>query len=155
MSTLHPHLLELLEASTSTLPDVSRRTMFGCEALFAHQAIFALVWKTGRIGLKLTDPVLFDELHGLPGAERWSPGGKMTMSHWLLVPESFHDDTEALKRWAQQAHALAMKGGTSAPTKKPTKKAPAPSTKKAAKKKPGPAKKKGGPAKKSGGKKRR
>lgn len=43
------HLLELLEEGSSKLPGVTRRKMFGCEALFANANIYALVWKEGRI----------------------------------------------------------------------------------------------------------
>jgi hypothetical protein len=45
-------------------------------------------------------------------------GEGRAVSHWLLVPESFHDDDEALATWAREAHATAF------PTeKKPAKKA--------------------------------
>jgi hypothetical protein len=33
----------------------------------------------------------------------------MTMSHWVLVPESFHKKPTDLAKWVKRAHALALK----------------------------------------------
>src|SRR5687768_10499929 len=99
VSTLNSHLLSLVEESSKGLPGVGMRKMFGCEALFANGSIYSLIWKTGRIGVKIPDAAQFQELMAIDGSEPWSPGSNMTMSHWVLVPESFHDDAEALKTW--------------------------------------------------------
>lgn len=80
--------------------------MFGCDAVFAEGRIFGLVWKEGRIGLKMPDPALYKQLHQLPGAAPWVAGDR-TMSHWLLVPPSFHDDTQELAVWVAHAHKQA------------------------------------------------
>jgi TfoX/Sxy family transcriptional regulator of competence genes len=110
VSTLNSHLLSLVEDASRGLPGVAMRKMFGCEAMFANGKIYSLIWKTGRIGVKIPDTAQFDELMAQDGAEPWSPGGpKMKMSHWVLVPESFHDDSEALKTWVARAHGHAMK----------------------------------------------
>ncbi len=93
--------------------------MFGCEALFANANIYALVWKDGRIGLKIPDEKLNAQLMSLPGSDPWSPGGKMSMRRWILVPESFHDDLDALAPWVKRAHALALEAE---PAKKPASK---------------------------------
>lgn len=106
-SSLNTHLRSLLDEATQALRGVSVRRMFGCDALFTADAIFALVWKAGRIGLKLPDPELYKTLLSLPGAEPWAPGSMKPMAHWVLVPEEFHDDPELLARWVQQAHRLA------------------------------------------------
>jgi TfoX/Sxy family transcriptional regulator of competence genes len=108
MGTLYPHLLSLIEEASDRLPAVSKRLMFGCEALFADHSIYALVWKTGRIGVRLPDAARFAELMAVDGAEQWSPGKNMTMSHWVLVPESFHDDTDSLGEWVRRAYQFAM-----------------------------------------------
>ena len=102
MTSLNAHLLE---TASESLPGVFRRMMFGCESLFVDGHIYALVWKEGRIGLKLTDPKDYDTLRAMPGATPWSPGGRMIMRSWLLVPESFHDDPATLKDWVRRAHA--------------------------------------------------
>lgn len=106
-SSIHTYLRSLLDEATEKLGGVSARRMFGCDALFAKDAIFALVWKEGRIGLKLPDASLFQSLSALPGTKPWAPGDMKPMAHWLLVPESFHDDPELLTKWVRHAHALA------------------------------------------------
>lgn len=109
MGSLFPHLLELLEEASRELPGVSPRRMFGCDALFAYGNIYALVWKDGRIGLKLPEPSLYEELMAMPGAARWEVGPSQAMSTWVLVPEDFHDDSEQLQVWVRRAHELASK----------------------------------------------
>ena len=107
MSTsLVDHLLSLLLDHTSGLEGVGRKKMFGCEAFFRDGAIFALVWKEGRIAVKLTDAALNSELAALDGTAPWSPGATK-MGNWLLVPESFHDDDEVLETWVRRAWACA------------------------------------------------
>lgn len=108
MGSLFPHLLELVEDASRDLPGVSPRRMFGCDALFAYGNIYALIWKDGRIGLKLPEPSAFEELMAMPGAVPWTPG-RSAMSHWVLVPEDFHDQPERLVPWVRRAHALAAK----------------------------------------------
>jgi DNA transformation protein len=107
-------LADGVEDASRDLPAVERRRMFGCDAWFAAGAIFALVWKHGRIGLKLPDPEAYAELFALPGAAPWTAGTK-TMSGWVLVPEAFHDDPAALRAWVARAHRAAL----AAPAKRP------------------------------------
>jgi TfoX/Sxy family transcriptional regulator of competence genes len=99
-------LQELLDAAAEGLPGITARRMFGCHALFASGVIFALVWKTGRLGLKLPIEATFEELMALPGADPWTAGTK-TMSQWVLVPVTFHTDHDLLKQWVHRAHGLA------------------------------------------------
>ena len=66
----------------------------------------------------------------MPGAEPWCAGPK-AMAHWLLVPEEFHDDPEALAPWLRRAHAQAKaRAHGPAPAQKAAR---APAAKKAAK----------------------
>jgi len=107
----------LLDAAAEGLPGVTSRRMFGCHALFADGTIFGLVWKTGRLGLKMPNDAVFQELMALPGADPWT-AGKKTMSQWVLVPAGFHDDPALLKQWVRRAHGLAAasaKQGASSP----------------------------------------
>jgi|SRR5579862_708684 len=97
----------LCEASRG-LPGVTDRKMFGCHALFANNNIYALVWKTGRIGLRLPDVELFNELMSKGGSEPWTAGNR-TMAHWVLVPKIFERKADLLSRWANAAHHLAAK----------------------------------------------
>lgn len=101
-------LYDLLEEAAGPLPAVSRRRMFGCDALFAEGNIFALIWKTVRIGVRLPEPAAYAEAMARPGAIPWSVGdGVKPMAHWVLLPEADHEDPAALGRWVAIAHAQA------------------------------------------------
>jgi TfoX/Sxy family transcriptional regulator of competence genes len=117
MRTLLLELRSRLDDLTDGLPEVSVRKMFGCDAFLARGAIFAMVWREGRIGLRLPDEQL-PELRALPGADPWRHRD-MVVRQWVLVPESFHDDPHGLSPWVQKAHAAALARGPAA-TKKPT-----------------------------------
>ncbi len=106
-------LTEFVETAATPLAKVTKRRMFGCDGFFAGGSIFGLIWKAGRIGVRLPDAALYDELIATRGAGPWMAGA-MKMSHWVLVPEAFHDDDAALAKWIRKAHVLAM----SAPVKK-------------------------------------
>lgn len=108
----------VMEEASAGLLEVHEKRMFGCDAFFAGSAIYGLVWKTGRIGLKFTDPAVFAELMAMPGAAPWTAGDR-TMSHWVLVPEPFHDDPLRLRAWVERAHRDAAAGDSvQAPRKK-------------------------------------
>jgi TfoX/Sxy family transcriptional regulator of competence genes len=98
--------LAILEDAAAGLP-YTRRKMMGHDCLFAPAGIFALVADGGRIGLRLAEPEAYETLSGLDGAGLWSPMGKRPMRHWVLVPESFLDESATLRAWVQRAHGLA------------------------------------------------
>ncbi len=123
-------LEEILNSVTIGLSKVTSKKMFGCHALWADGNVFALVWKHGRIGVKLPDSTQYQTLMNASGAEPWK-AGPMQMSHWVLVPEAFHTKSGELKKWAIKAHGLCSKL-----EKEPKKSAPGkPSAKKQTKKK--------------------
>ncbi len=109
MRTLLIELRSRLEDLTGSLPGVTVRRMFGCDAFLAGGAIFAMVWREGRIGLRLPDEQL-PELRALPGADPWRHRD-MVVRQWVLVPESFHDDADGLAPWVRKAHAAALGRG--------------------------------------------
>jgi DNA transformation protein len=111
MRTLLLELRSRLDDLTDGLPRVTVRRMFGCDAFLAGGAIFAMVWREGRIGLRLPDDLL-PELRALPGADPWRHRD-MVVRQWVLVPESFHDDTDGLAAWVHKAHAAALDRGPS------------------------------------------
>lgn len=117
-STQREKLLEVLRTASADLPDVIEKKMFGCEALFTTGGIFALLWKTGRIGLKLTDEKRYAALASQKGAEPWAPGAKV-MRGWVLVAPKL-EEPKALAPWLAEAHAMAsdVKSATSKPKKK-------------------------------------
>lgn len=100
-------LENILNASAEGLSKTTSKKMFGCHALFANENVFALVWKHGRIGVKLTETTEFDKLMSLKGSEPWK-AGPMRMSHWVLVPESFNSQRKLLAPWVKLAHAQAL-----------------------------------------------
>lgn len=108
-------LYDVLEEAAGPLPAVTKRRMFGCDALFADGNIFALIWKAGRVGVRLPDPVAFEAALARPGAGAWSVGdGMKPMAHWVLLPEGDHDDPATLARWVGTAHGMAMALGPKA-----------------------------------------
>lgn len=102
-------LKTLLAEASDYLPDVHVRKMFGCYAFFARDHIYGLVWPHdgGRIGLKIPEQSLYDDLMAQPGSIPWSPGGAGKMGWWVLVPTAFHDDRETLLKWVEIAHDFA------------------------------------------------
>lgn len=116
MRTLLVELRTCLEELTAPLPWVTTRRMFGCDAFLARGTMFALVLKEGRIGLKLPDDDLVG-LRALPGADAWKPGD-MVMRQWVLVPETFHDDSDGLAPWVARAHAAALARSEAGPTRR-------------------------------------
>jgi len=106
----HEYLQSLLDESSASLAGVTHRRMFGCHAVFANGSVYGLVWKTGRLALKFPDPETRRELLSMPGAEPWTAGNK-TMREWVLLPESFHDDTDLVREWVERAHAVAFAAG--------------------------------------------
>lgn len=129
MRSLLLELRSALETLTANLPGVTMRRMFGCDAFLARGAIFAMVWREGRIGLRLPDALL-PELRALPGADPWRHRD-MVVRQWVLVPESFHDDPDGLARWVRKAHTAALERG---PASAKTRPGAAPTRRKAARK---------------------
>jgi TfoX/Sxy family transcriptional regulator of competence genes len=103
--------IEELETRTNLaaegLPNVTARNMFGCHALFADGNVFGLVWKGGRIGVRLPDDSTYNKLMSQTGAAPWK-AGKMTMKHWVFVPEGMHQNRASLRKWLKIGHGLAM-----------------------------------------------
>lgn len=135
MSTELAFLKERLEHATAGLRSVTTKRMFGCDAFFRDGNMFALVWKHGRIGVKLPNAASHASLSAVAGVEPWSPGGKMVMGSWLLVPDAWNDDENALQPWVRVAYGEATgEGKKKAAAKKPA--ATKPAVKKPAAKKP-------------------
>ncbi|HVP60958.1 MAG TPA: TfoX/Sxy family protein [Myxococcaceae bacterium] len=117
MRTLLLELRSRLDDLTDGLRHVTVRRMFGCDAFLAGGAIFAMVWREGRIGLRLPDDQL-PELRALPGADPWRHRD-MVVRQWVLVPESFHDDPDGLAPWVRKAHAAALARGPASAKRPP------------------------------------
>lgn len=100
-------LERLLNGAAKALPAVEGKKMFGCHALWAGGNVFALVWKEGRIGVKLPLAADYEALLAVKGAGPWK-AGPMKMAHWVLVPPSVQVDSRAFRRWVSRAHALAL-----------------------------------------------
>jgi hypothetical protein len=86
---------------------VEKKKHVGCDAFFADGALYALVWKDGRLALKLPDPRLRSGLEALPGAQAWKQAAKGVEGDWVLVDEKVHGKAGLLKDWVAKAHGLA------------------------------------------------
>lgn len=98
-------LEKVLISSATGLSKVTSKKMFGCYALWVNENVFALVWKHGRIGVKLPIESEYESLMKISGSDPWK-AGPMTMAHWVLVPESYHAKLADLKKWTIKAHNL-------------------------------------------------
>ena len=87
--------------------DTIERRMFGCDAFFTAGQIYGLIWKEGRIGLKLPDLKLFDEAMSLDDSIPWVAGNRI-MSKWVLFPKSIVKRRADLLKWVKRAHLLAQ-----------------------------------------------
>jgi TfoX/Sxy family transcriptional regulator of competence genes len=98
-------LQKTVDPLAQALPNVTSKKMFGSPAYWVNGNVFALVWKHGRIGVKLPNESKYEALMSAKGAAPWK-AGPMTMAHWVLVPEAFHGDKTQLKKWLKEAHTL-------------------------------------------------
>lgn len=121
MPTKIEELNTLLDGATSTLTNVNSKKMFGCHAAWVNENVFALVWKTGRIGVKLPNEPDYSKLMSLAGEEPWKAGPKQ-MAHWVLMPIDFHNKKASLNKWVSKAHELcqSLPAKKSKPTSKST-----------------------------------
>jgi TfoX/Sxy family transcriptional regulator of competence genes len=121
MATDKTKIVELegvLNGVASGLAKVTSKKMFGCHALFANGNVFALVWKHGQIGVKLTDEGDYENLLSEKGTDPWK-AGPMKMAHWVLVSETIQSNPKTLTSWVHLTHKQAI----SAPPKKKNTKA--------------------------------
>ncbi len=95
------------DGAMAGLDAVEPKRLFGCDGYFVNGNIFGLVWKEGRLGLRLTDEAKQLEVLGLAGADPWK-AGPMIMKHWVLVPMDWHRKPSVLKQWARLAFELAL-----------------------------------------------
>lgn len=87
-----------------------RRRMFGGYGFFApNGGMFAGVLSDGAVILRLALGEAREELIAL-GGQPWVFEGRakpITMHQWIVIPDSFYDDTDSLHVWLKRAHALA------------------------------------------------
>jgi TfoX/Sxy family transcriptional regulator of competence genes len=98
-------LEELLNSATTKLKNIESKKMFGCHAAWIKGNVFALVWKKGRLAVKLPDETTFNKLMGEKGAAPWKIGPK-TMGHWVFVPKTFHKNARSINTWVKKASEL-------------------------------------------------
>jgi TfoX/Sxy family transcriptional regulator of competence genes len=95
------------DGAMAGLLGVEPKKLFGCDGYFVNGNIFGLVWKEGRLGLRLTDPSKQAEALAQPGAGPWK-AGPMVMRHWVLLSPDWHKKPGQLKQWARVAYDLAL-----------------------------------------------
>lgn len=99
-------LRKSIQEASEDFQDITERRMFGCDAFFTAGQIYGLIWKEGRIGLRLPDPNLFAEAMSLEGSITWVAGNR-TMSKWVLLPECIEKQNAEFRKWVKQAYLLA------------------------------------------------
>jgi hypothetical protein len=107
VSSLIAHLQELVHQKIGGIRGIVRRKALASDGWFVGGSLVALVNRDARIVVKLTEKAAQDELLAIDGAEGWRIGKKAPMRAWILLPESMHDDDEALGYWLKRAIAAA------------------------------------------------
>jgi TfoX/Sxy family transcriptional regulator of competence genes len=74
--------------------------MFGSDVWLVGGHLCVLLMPYGRIVVRL--PSSSETLLAIDGAAPWTYGTKQP-KHWVMVPESFHDDVEQLQAWIERA----------------------------------------------------
>lgn len=98
--SLLAHLKDRVGAVVARWPDVEPRRMFGSDVWLVGGHLCVLLMPYGRVVLRL--PSSSAALLGLDGAAPWQYGTKQP-KHWVVVPESFHDDEDELRTWMDRA----------------------------------------------------
>lgn len=112
------HLQDLVHGLVSPWAGVSRRKMLRSDGWFVRGSAFTLVNRDARIVVRLVEAADQDALFALPGVEGWRIGKKAPMRAWILLPEAFHDDPEALVPWLERAWKSAPAKKVKAPAKR-------------------------------------
>ena len=99
-------LKAVFDGAMAGLEGVEPKKLFGCDGYFVNGNIFGLVWKEGRLGLRLTVDEDRSELMALEGAGSWQVG-PMTMKLWVLLPPGWHSQPAKLKAWSRKAYEQA------------------------------------------------
>ncbi len=95
------------DGAMAGLKGVEPKKLFGCDGYFVNGNIFGLVWKEGRLGVRLTDEAKQAEVLAMEGASPWK-AGPMVMRHWVLMPPDWHKKPAVLKQWSRVAYELAL-----------------------------------------------
>ena len=99
-------LKAVFDGAMAGLKDVEPKKLFGCDGYFVNGNIFGLVWREGRMGLRLESEEDRQALLALEGAGPWRMG-PMTMRLWVLLPPDWHRQPAKLRQWAAKAWAQA------------------------------------------------
>lgn len=84
-------------------PDVDTGKFFGLDVLKVRGKTFAMIWKEGRIGVKVLNKKTNSMLASTVDASHWVTSGR-TMAQWVLAPHEYNDDIVSLKKWLVLAY---------------------------------------------------
>jgi TfoX/Sxy family transcriptional regulator of competence genes len=116
-NTLVPHLQELVQSAADELKGVERRRVLASDGWFTNDKLFALVSRQARIVVRLPDEAAAEELLALEGSGHWRIKNRPPFKDWLLLPESMHDDSDAVTTWVTRAWTVARSTQPSAKSK--------------------------------------
>jgi TfoX/Sxy family transcriptional regulator of competence genes len=109
---------DALEEAAVGLPDVHRRSMFGCPCLFVNGNMLAGAHFAG-IFVRLGDADR-EECLALDGASHFEPMPGRAMREYIVPPDSVVGDPAALGTWLARAHAYVSLLPPKEPTPKRT-----------------------------------
>jgi len=115
--SLLQHLKDTIAVIAEPMPGVTTKRMFGCDVWLVNGNLFVLLMGYGRVVLRL--PATSDELLAIDGAGPWVYG-KKSPTHWIMVPEDFHDDVTLLRAWVRRAYAEVLANPPKTAAKKKT-----------------------------------
>ena len=102
-SSLLQHLKDTVAVVVEPWSGVTTQRMFGCDVWLVHGSLFALLMGYGRVVARL--PLSSSALLAIDGAAPWEYGKKKSPTHWIMVPEDFHDDVDLLRDWLRRAYS--------------------------------------------------
>ncbi|MBL1294618.1 MAG: hypothetical protein COB61_012220 [Thiotrichales bacterium] len=104
---LNTDLFDMIAKEMAEYSAIGTGKFFGLDVLKVQGETFAMVWKEGRVGVKILNKELNAKLVSTKEANHWVTSGK-TMSQWVLAPYEYNEDITALKKWLLLAYNDAL-----------------------------------------------
>ncbi len=104
---LNTDLFDMIAKEMAEYSAIGTGNFFGLDVLKVQGETFAMVWKEGRVGVKILNKELNAKLVSTKEANHWVTSGK-TMSQWVLAPYEYNEDITALKKWLLLAYNDAL-----------------------------------------------
>jgi len=100
---LNKYLFDIITEEMAAYPDVTVGKFFGLDVLRVRGETFAMIWKEGRVGVKILNEEINKKLVATENASYWVTSGK-TMAQWVLAPYDYNEDILSLRKWLVLAY---------------------------------------------------